>query len=187
VADRRIEIEWGLGMDGWTSREDSRIALLQAGRYEAAALIEHLTEERPRFQQTNVLAPVGAVRSEGLDEYCGAIAFGNFYILPGTAIAKLFEQPINQDGGDLTTGLITRLVCFHALNELTIFDDPIRSQNAVDRFFKTVAERFSAKWDREHEELMAALRDTTSRLKVYDPLAWGQRDTEGWNPRGLAS
>jgi hypothetical protein len=149
--------------------------LIRIGNQSTFAVVQFFEMSR-RSHQTGyygeVLVPTNSVSTVGLDHYYAVSASGGLYLLPGTPICDLFMN--HASAIDSLDGVIRELIFLEALGsvgEISLWN--------IGRFFTHLENQDVPKpWLLCREELEAAIGAMEKRLKVYDPLSWGRRESD---------
>jgi hypothetical protein len=168
VSDRRLDLTWRVSQGSWLHKEVVRKSLYETTDSEVFSLARIMSESGRR-NWNDVVVPRAGVDAEGLDDYACAVADRVVYILPGTALSKLFDSPVSS-----SVDLLRTLTYLEALSSMT--ERVGLSAFGVDRFYRQIEANIVSKYMPPREPLVAAIEELGPRNKVFDPMAWNQRE-----------
>ena len=174
TSDRRLDMQWSASENRWVDRDDLRDRIYRSGINDAYALIQAINEKGSRGNLQDVCAPSGQISVDGLDDYYAVIAHDVFYILPDTPIAKLF-QSADSDEEMRPAELVKRLLYMEVLSWLGPID---AASTSAERFFRQLENQVPQIFLGGREDLDFAIAVTSNRPKIYDPFAWGKRNSQ---------
>ena len=121
---------------------------------------------RSRRRPDNAAAPLGDVPVDGLDGYYAAIIHDVLYLLPNTPVSRLFSVT-----GDRVEQIFMQLFFLTVVG----YVGHTGTRDILERYVRQFEGNLDPKWFSGRDELLLAMSETTARLKVYNPLAWGSR------------
>lgn len=174
IDDRRLDVKWTINKDSWTSREDMRAHLYSHSDSETYSILQNIQERAAQHGQIyrNVFVPLSPITTEGLDDYFATAGGRSLFLISGTSVADFFAGYNPSDGS--TASVAKYFVFLEAISSIP--GGALGSAEAtMERFFRRIEEMLLPEWGVDPAELLAAVSETGPRLRVYNPLAWGQR------------
>ena len=168
VQERRLDVKWQVGSDGWVSRDELRDRLSRLGSSSGFAFLQAFSAQHASRSSNNIYSPIKGVTATGLDDYSGAQVFDNMYLLPNTPVAKLFAISGEDNDPD---ELIKRIMMFEAISHVRFL-----YQGNIDHFYRQFETDFQFSSSNGKDELITAAGEMAKRVSIYNPLSWKQRE-----------
>jgi molecular chaperone HtpG len=176
VRERRLDLRWQFGLDKWLSSDTLRGQIFRSGDREMFTAFQVLGE-RGRRATTTIFVPLNdSVTVSGLADHFAVSAHGSLYILPDSAIGRVFSIQTDLKDGSVDRQMVN-LVIMEAIAH-SIHGQRVLHPFLVDRFFKQIEGRLPDKWLGGQELLAMALGDTSAPLRLFNPMSWVQRGPE---------
>ncbi|NSY70304.1 hypothetical protein G6L35_13815 [Agrobacterium tumefaciens] len=175
IEDRRLDVKWTISSKKWVSREDLRSQLFSSADSETYSILQSIQERASQHGQPyrNIFVPLSPITSEGLDEYFAANGNRNLFLLSGTPLADFFSgyDPLTE-----SSAIVAKyFVMLEAIGSMP-GSGASSGEGTMERFFRRIEEFLPSDWAVGREEILTAISETGPRLRIYNPLAWGQRD-----------
>ncbi|WP_407524502.1 hypothetical protein [Methylobacterium oryzisoli] len=171
LSDRRLDMKWQVARDRWIYQDAIVGELYDSGLHD----ILRYFQEHERDRKQNVMSAKSIVKSINLDEYAAVRADYKLYLLPGTPLAHLIENPA---ATSIIDKLFEQFVYMNSLPYISRgFSAPdFNAGEAVERYYRTLASQPIVRYLPNIEPLRNSITQMAGRLRIFDPLSWSQRD-----------
>lgn len=177
IEDRRLDLQWRVGSRKWISKSNIKKEIFSIGSSEEYSIIRGLIDRDDRSDdgRGDVLFSIGEVSSENLNGYAGVNINNNLYLIPDTPMHKyLNDIRINNEKNTLI--LIQLYITLELLRDVNFTTTSY--VKSIDRYIKNVEDFVPDCYVPNKGEITEIMDKMRGEFKVYDPLAWGQRERE---------
>jgi hypothetical protein len=175
---RRIDSKWKKGEGRWFSEGEAKMEIYKFGGRDAETL-QYLQQRRSTQQQLTLSlnVPMQSIVTTGLERYVAAVVMGEIYIIPDTPLAKLFVTIRNRAANTPSENL--RLAVFMEAVRSSLGSRPVDVAQTLASLDRQVKElEATLPMDIGKSELVAAMEECGSRVRVFHPFSWVQRNAE---------
>jgi hypothetical protein len=129
-------------------------------------------------QVVDIAVPISDVSFSGADGYTAVLSNSTYYTVPETHLSVFLAKKQGdielKDKYELAKFVLSLDAVSFALR--SAFRSPKFVEEAFDTFFRRLEGTIPANWLEVRNDLRLAVVNTGENMKVFNPLAWGQRE-----------
>ena len=177
-AARRIDSKWETINGRWFSWSEATMAIYRVGGRDIETL-QYIMQRRASAHQraVNFNVPMESIVTVGLEGYIAAVVMGELYLLSDTPLANLFIAMKDASANKPSENL--RLAVFMEAVRSSLGSRPVDAARALASLDRQVKEMEAGlPRDIGKSELVDAMEACGSRVRVFDPFSWVQRNVK---------